>query len=298
MGGSDDSHEFGSEDITETKLRLVEEYLKAYAIALRGKFRQLWYIDAFAGTGSRTVRHGATPSNMFNDETPERVEKRRGSARIALDVEPKFDRLVFMEQRKKHFEALMALKGQHPDRYISVVRGDANKLIQKEIKWDGWKSTRAVIFLDPYGMNVEWETLQAIAATKSIDVWFLFSIEGLYRQAARDIKNVDETKRAAITRQLGTDEWESQLYQAKPSQANLFGDIATSETQRIADVKGLEAYVTARLKTLFPLVMKPFPLPLNKRPQRFSLYFALSNNEPKAIGLATRIANHILASGN
>jgi hypothetical protein len=30
---------------------VVEGYLKAYAQALRPKFRSLWYVDAFAGTG-------------------------------------------------------------------------------------------------------------------------------------------------------------------------------------------------------------------------------------------------------
>ena len=39
------------------------------------------------------------------------------------------------------------------------------------------------MFLDPYGMEVEWKTLQAVAATRAIDVWFLFPLAGLYRQA-------------------------------------------------------------------------------------------------------------------
>jgi three-Cys-motif partner protein len=39
-----------------------------------------------------------------------------------------------------------------------------------------WTSRRAVLFLDPYGMQVEWRTIEAIAATKAIDLWLLFPL--------------------------------------------------------------------------------------------------------------------------
>ena len=45
---------------------------------------------------------------------------------------------------------------------------------------------------------MEWATLQAIANTKAIDVWFLFSLSGLYRQAARSSEDITEEKRLAI----------------------------------------------------------------------------------------------------
>ena len=48
-------HEFGAQH-TELKLSIIEGYLKAFTRALKPYFNQLWYIDAFAGTGSRTVR--------------------------------------------------------------------------------------------------------------------------------------------------------------------------------------------------------------------------------------------------
>ena len=34
-----------------------------------------------------------------------------------------------------------------------------------------WSSHRAVLFLDPYGMQVEWTTIEAIARTGAIDLW-------------------------------------------------------------------------------------------------------------------------------
>lgn len=177
-------HEFGAQH-TDLKLSIVESYLKAFATALKPHFTELWYIDAFAGTGSRTVRVEAREGDLIDAAVPERVEQRRGSAQIAIDVSPKFDRLVFMDTKPAHCAALRELAGHHYDREIVVIESDANRAIQSTIAWDGWKHTRAVMFLDPYGMNVEWATLEAVAATKAIDVWFLFSLSGLYRQATR-----------------------------------------------------------------------------------------------------------------
>jgi len=290
-------HEFGGQH-TEIKLELVEKYLRAYMAALRGKFSQLWYIDAFAGTGSRTVRVDARGGDLFDAPVPARTETRRGSARIALDVSPGFDRLIFMDANAEHCAALSELKSAYPARDISILQGDANRLIQAEIKWDGWRSTRAVMFLDPYGMEVEWATLKAIAETRAIDVWYLFSLSGLYRQAARNINSVDESKRRALTRMLGTDEWERELYSPIGADQSLLDGLDPIEVrQRNADVAGLEDYVKQRLQTIFPHVFDPFPLPPNSRPQRFSLFGAISNPSTAATKLAKSFGDHILASG-
>lgn len=287
----DADHEFGAQH-TDLKLSLVEDYLKAFTTVLRPHFKRLWYYDAFAGTGVRTVRVEAQGGDLFEEAVPESIEQRRGSAQIAIDIHPAFDRLVFTEHNPRHFRALQQLKGRYPDRVIDVFKGDANDAIVAELSGQDWGSTRAVMFLDPYGMNVSWETLKAIRRTEAIDVWYLFPLAGLYRQAAHDIGDIDAHKRAALTRLLGTKDWENELY-AEPVQKTLFDP---PDKQRQADVGQLENYVHQRLRTLFPAVLKPLPLPVHRRPQHFSLFFSVSNPEPSAIGLATRIANHILRS--
>lgn len=294
---AEQEHEFGGQH-TEIKLELVEKYLQAYMSALRRKFDNLWYIDAFAGTGSRTVRVEARDGDLFDTPAPARTETRRGSARIALDVQPAFDRLVFMDANPEHCVALQELKKSYPGRNIDILKGDANRLIQDQIKWDGWKNTRAVMFLDPYGMEVEWSTLRAIAETRAIDVWYLFSLSGLYRQAARNIGSVDDSKRRALTRMFGSDQWERELYSPIGSAQTLLEGLDPIEVrQRNADVTGLETYVRRRLESIFPMVLDPFPLPPNSRPQRFSLFFAVSNPSTAATELAKRFGNHILTSG-
>jgi three-Cys-motif partner protein len=287
-------HEFGSQD-TDLKLAIVEQYLKQFSIALSGKFPELWYIDAFAGTGKRTVRVEARGSDLFDAATPERIEQRRGSAQIAIDIEPEFNRIIFVEQKPSYCAALNELRAAHSSRRIDVIEGDANSEIISLIRSTDWRKVRAVMFLDPYGMDVEWRTLEAIARTKAIDLWYLFSLSGLYRQATRDVSNIDSSKRAALDRMLGNNRWQSELY-SMASEQTLFGE--TSLERRSSDVRGLEAYVKERLKEIFPTVLSPLALPRTRRPQLFSLFFAISNPDPRAIGPATRIASHILSSGS
>ena len=68
-------HEFGGVS-TDLKLSIVEGYLRAFTTALRRQFRELIYVDAFAGTGERTVRRDAGPQDIFNANAAE-VERLR-----------------------------------------------------------------------------------------------------------------------------------------------------------------------------------------------------------------------------
>jgi three-Cys-motif partner protein len=250
-------HEFGGVS-TDLKLSLVAGYLHAFTTALRGKFSELWYIDGFAGTGERTVRHAAKKGDLFDPATEERIEHLRGSAQIAIDVTPPFDRLIFMDINKKHCKALRELRLKYPERQFHVLEGNANEAIQRVLRNRSWTNVRGVMFLDPYGMSVNWETLGSIRATEVIDVWYLFSLSGLFRQAALDLGAMDRSKHAAITRVLGTDEWETAFYR-KTERIELFGQIE-EERSRVVDVKAMEDFVWSRLSTLFPKVLKPFRL--------------------------------------
>lgn len=120
---------------------MVESYLNAYGRALRSKFENLWYIDAFAGTGARTVRTEARSGDFLEKPVPEQIEQRRGSAQIAIDVTPAFDRIIFTESKAKYCAALRDLAAKHPTRDIRVVEEDANRSIQNAIAWDRWQST-------------------------------------------------------------------------------------------------------------------------------------------------------------
>jgi len=141
-------HEFGGVS-TDLKLSLVERYLSAFTTALRGKFKELWYIDAFAGTGERTVKLAARGSDLFDAAQEEQIERHRGSARIAIETAPPFDRLIFMDKDPRHCEALRKLRTGHPARQIDILEGDSNSAIKEVVQGRSWNGIRAVMFLDP-----------------------------------------------------------------------------------------------------------------------------------------------------
>jgi three-Cys-motif partner protein len=288
-------HEFGSVS-TDLKLELLEGYLKAFTRALRAKFNNLWYVDAYAGTGRRTVKILERDPDLLDEGVEAEIVQRRGSAQIAIDTDPAFNRLVFIDLNRRHVKALGELKQKHETsiKRIDVVRQDANVAIRELIRGHKFTGTRAVMFLDPYGLGVSWETLEAIAQTGAIDVWYFVSLEGLFRQAAHDQAKINDKKRAAITRMLGTADWETAWYSERQS-LDLFGH--NDSGQRVADIDAMEAYVQKRLEVLFPKVLPPLRLKNKAGVNSAALFFAISNKDGKAIGLATRIASAVLKNG-
>ena len=288
-------HEFGSVS-TDLKLELLQAYLKAFTRALRAKFNYLWYIDAYAGTGRRTVKILARDPDLLDEGVEAEIIQRRGSAQIAIDTDPAFNRLIFIDLNRRHVTALKELKQKYETvkRRIDVVRQDANVAICELIKGHNFAGTRAVMFLDPYGLSVSWETLEAVAETGAIDVWYFVSLEGLFRQAAHDQAKINDKKRAAITRMLGTADWEADWYAVRPSH-DLFGN--NDSSQRVADIDAMEAYVQKRLEVLFAKVLPPLRLKNKAGVNSAALFFAISNTDGRAIGLATRIASAVLNNG-
>jgi three-Cys-motif partner protein len=280
----DDEHAFGG-IWTRIKLEALQNYLFAFNTALSKQNFTRIYIDAFAGTGRCDITVDGEKTSID------------GSARRALATDPPFDTYTFIELKAKKLAALKALEAEYPGRSIEVIQDDANAALKMLCEKYGWRNERAVLFLDPFGMHVEWTTLQAIAKTGAIDVWYLFPYSGVYRQAAKNADAMDSDKEESITRLLGTDEWR-QVFYAPKRQACLFG--GDDGDEREADHRQMLDFVSKRLKELFPAVTDPkilYQAGDSKNPSGaplFALYFAASNPSPKAYGLATKIARDVL----
>lgn len=279
-----DEHSFGGL-WTLNKLEALEKYLAAFNNALsRQSFKRI-YIDAFAGTGRCNITVNGTKTSID------------GSARRALRADPPFHKFAFIELKAKKMAALKSLQDEYPGKDIEIIHDDANIALKALCEKYDWRSTRAVLFLDPYGMHVDWTTLQVIAQTGAIDVWYLFPYSALYRQAAKNADAMDADKEDAITRLLGTEEWRQEFY-APQRQADLFGK--ESGDAREADHHDMLKYVSKRLRVLFPAVSDPKVLYRaggSKNPSGaplFALYFAASNPKPNAHGLALKIAKSVL----
>ncbi|BCG94458.1 hypothetical protein MesoLj131a_33220 [Mesorhizobium sp. 131-2-1] len=168
------------------------------------------------------------------------------------------------------------------------------------MKWRGsekiGRGVRGVIFLDPYGMEVSWATVKAIADTEALDCWYFFPLSGLYRNAPRDPTKLSSGKQASLDRVLGATDWRERWYDHKNTSRDMFED--ADQAIRRADVDAIERYVKERLQTAFKgAVLDPVRLHHKNGPPLASLFFAVSNPSPPAVALATRMASHILSSG-
>ena len=96
-------------------------------------------------------------------------------------IEKNMNRYAELEELKKEF----LLKGEFSENMIECRHEDANEYL-KDLCRKNWKSHRALVFLDPYGMQVDWKTIESIAQTQAIDLWILFPLGTVNRLLKRN----------------------------------------------------------------------------------------------------------------
>lgn len=290
-------HAFGG-DWTEVKLARLAKYLTAYRTIFTGNERArhfaTWYVDAFAGTGSRSAVETPAAGLSLPDDVYQDAETkgyRDGSAKIALGLQSPFDRYLFIEKSKSRVGELRTVIEKQLASLLprcDFKNDDANTVLCAWCKERDWKKERAVVFLDPYGMQVEWSTIVALGASKAIDLWYLFPL-GVARLLRRD-GNIDEAWQKRLDRLFGTSEWRSRFYQTRTTQ-DLFGD--REETERNATVENIQGFIQERLATCFAKVAKGLVLRNSRSSPLYSLCFAAANE--RGAPTALKIAQSILS---
>jgi three-Cys-motif partner protein len=286
-------HSFGG-PWTARKLKCLGDYLNAYRTIFTGnrraRFFRTWYVDAFAGTGSRSTAATSDASllDIYSDE--ETKEYQKGSAKIALGLSSPFDQYLFIEKsRRRASELRRVIKSDFLplDNRCEICAGEANAEIRKWCAERDWSKERAVVFLDPYGMQVEWETVRTLAATRGVDLWYLFP--GIARLLTRSGKiNAAWNRRLDIL--FGTNEWQARFFETKRQQG-LFGEV--EHVQRTATEDAIQQFIHERLATCFGRnVAKGLILRNSKSSPLYFLCFAASNE--RGAKSALNIANSIL----
>jgi three-Cys-motif partner protein len=276
------------------KLDRLGSYLSAYATILA---RQAWartvYIDAFAAAGRAAVRssdsehQGKLDLEGGGDETGEVID---GSPRVALDIEPGFNRYVFIERSPQRLAHLRELKTEYTGRREVIVHeGDCNDYINKhltglELKKKGW---RGVVFPDPYGMQVPWSTLEALARTGAMEVFINFPLGMAIRRLLKNSASFNDAERKKLDAYFGDSGWFDVVYKEQPG--DLFGEVKTAKGQDSS--RKLLDWYRGRLRKHLGHVSPAYLVTNSLGGDLYYLLFA----GPNATG--AKIASHVLGGG-
>jgi three-Cys-motif partner protein len=251
---------------SEDKLRLLSKYLNAYTVIMQD---QHWcrngyhYIDAFAGTG----RPRARDEERYVD----------GSPRIALTVPRPFRSYTFIEKSSWRVQKLQQLQEEFPDRDIRIREGDCNRIIVTDIaphiRYE--RFNRGLIFLDPFGMDVEWSTIERIAETRALEIFLNFPVMALNRTVLPNDPNaLTQAQIERMNRFWGSTDWRDDIYEEVPT---LFGPVP----MKIRSTTGerLGRLFKNRLEEVFPYVTEPLLMTNSKNAPLYCLMLAGHNQQ-------------------
>lgn len=292
---------------SESKLDCVEQYVTQYLKVMQNEpWWTLHYIDAFAGRGRQVLGRGPGTSHalevesFFGDDSDCRDTREFliGSAIRALSASRKaarpFDRFVFVDSDKLACHELDSLISEDfPELRLAVTVHceDANAALERHISATDWNGVRAVVFLDPYGMEVSWATVQHLASTGACDVWYLFPLCGVIRMMTNN-GQIPESWKTKLDQVFGTPDWFGEFY--RPSgQQSLLDDEENAQLKDASTIHVVD-YVRHRLQDVFPAVSNAGILRNSKGAPLFALVLGVSSHSPRARRIAVDIADHLV----
>jgi three-Cys-motif partner protein len=238
------------------KLEALSRALNYYTTRLKNQSQwQKIYIDAFAGPGLSEVRSKPREDvgqslQLFTDQSTDPVEQEvvflRGSPRVALDIANPFDRYVFVDKDPDRVAELEGIRSEYQSRRtIEIHQGDANSILQELLKSISKARHRAYIFLDPFGLQMTWGTIEAIARTGAIEVIVNFPLGMALRRMMPNSGNVPAGWQISLDTFFGSPDWRQHAYEERV-------DLLGKRTSKIADSEDrLLAWYRGRLKDVF-----------------------------------------------
>jgi three-Cys-motif partner protein len=278
------------------KLDALGQYLGFYTTVLKNQghwLRGTIFVDAFAGPGLsrvRTKEKAAEPPGLFGPD-PEsdkaEIEFLKGSPRVALDIANPFTSYIFVDSHPARIAELTALQAEYAGtRTVTIQKGDANAALQAWlVSGIDWQHHRAVVFLDPFGMQVPWSTIELLAKTKAVEVIINFPLGMAIQRLLKKSGDIPPGWQMSLDTFFGSPDWRGLTYEESE---DLFGPTVT----KISDsgTRLLDWYC-ARLRKIFGHVSTAR---LIKNTRGNPLYYLIWAG-PNTTGL--KGAEHILSKG-
>lgn len=281
---------------TEEKLDAFEKYVKAY-LRIMNSYRdkycwKLLYFDGFAGSGSRTILadNNMSEKNLFPDFKilEEEIDTYKGAAERVLNIDQRgFDSYYFIDKDKNSSDRLKQKLSKHKDsKDLNFITSDANEELHKLAdRMHVDKSISSLVLLDPFGMQVEWDSIEYLKRTRT-DLWILIPTGVIVNRLLN--RNGELTHIERLKTFFGKDEdFLREYFYRKRQEQTLFGEISIIEKIEHPIKRIAELYIQ-RLGDIFKNVT-PEPLVLYNRRHTPIFHFACASNNKTAIKIASQI---------
>ena len=160
----------------------------------------LHYVDLFASAGIERIKDVGTLE--------------WGSALIAAQASPRFTQLHLCELKSDRLSALQKRLEQFPQpKAPQCICGDANEAVHQIISTIPTKNTLTLAFLDPYGLNIYYETVKALTADRKVDLMIYFPDAV---DIARNIELHEQKDDSRLDRFLGMTTWRDATKEKNP----------------------------------------------------------------------------------
>ena len=275
---------------TEKKLDAFSKYVWSYlTIMKKFPYWKTIYFDGFAGSGSRKKEKSKLFIQLKLTEEDERVYKSSAERVLTIKDDLTFDYYYFIDTKKSSIQKLetklMSLEISK-DRSLAFRTGDANKWLKELSRTLKTKKFSALIFLDPFGMQIDWQSIESFKETRS-DIWILIPTGVIVNRLLDKKGELKFLKKLQSFFGLSEEQIRKEFYETKVEDT-LFGE-AEITRKVLQPIEKISYLYLKRLNTIWGYtISKPLRLDNNHGFPIFHFAFA-SNNEN-----AVKIANQII----
>lgn len=287
-GNSNDDGEWGGA-WTEKKLAAFSKYVSSYLKIL--KANPQWktiYFDGFAGSGTRKGKKSDLYNQLSLTKEDEGIYKGAAERVLSLGNGLLFNYHYFIDNEKalkKLEEKLLQLECSKNTKLI-FRPGDSNHWLSELAKALKTGKYAALILLDPFGMQINWDSITKLKGTRS-DVWILVPTGVIVNRLLYKSGNLKHINKLQSFFGLTEEEIKREFYQTE-QKLNLFGEEDEVVTKVIKPINHIMRLYIKQLKTLWKHVTEE-PLRLDNTKGRPLFHLVFASNEPVAIKIAKDI---------
>lgn len=278
---------------TEKKLNAFSKYVWSYlTIMKKFPYWKTIYFDGFAGSGSRSNNDSDILAQLQITQEEERVYQGAAERIVSLDSDHAFDYYYFvdtnedsLQKLENHLKTIDASEGKQ----LVFRSGNANEQLLKLSKSLKSKDPMyaALVFLDPFGMHIDWDSIASLKGTRS-DVWILVPTGVIVNRLLDKRGELKFSKKLTSFFGLSEEEIRNHFY-SKEVTPTLFGE-EEIVTKVMKPVEKISQLYIQRLKTVWEHVTEiPLRLDNTRGVPIFHFVFASNNNT------GVKIANQIIS---